>query len=295
MNKRLTANIMLVLTALIWGFAFVAQSKASDLIGCFTFNGIRFMIGAISLIPVIYIFERRGKQKYLAKDKLTVKYGIITGVILFVASALQQFGVANMVIDSKAAFITGIYTVIVPVFGLFMKKKTSVNTWIGAFFAVAGLYFVSVVGVEKIEFGDIICFAGAFFWALHIIAIDKYVDKVNPIMYSSVQFFTCGVINLILMFVFEMGSFSFANIQLAMIPILYAGVMSSGVAYTLQVLGQKNSKPTEAAIIFSLESVFAAIGCWMLLGDRMSPVSMLGCVLIFAGIILSQLDFKKES
>ncbi len=294
MNKRVTANIMLVLTALIWGFAFVAQSKASDLIGSFTFNGIRFMIGSVSLIPVIYIFERRGKQKDGAKDKLTVKYGIITGVILFAASALQQFGVANMEIDSKAAFITGMYTVIVPIFGLFMRKKTSVNTWIGAFFAVTGLYFVSVVGVEKIEFGDIICFAGAFFWALHIIAIDKYVDKVNPIMYSSVQFFTCGAINLVLMFVFEMGSFSFTNIQLAMIPILYAGVMSSGVAYTLQVLGQKNSKPTEAAIIFSLESVFAAIGCWLLLGDRMSAISMFGCGLIFAGIILSQLEFKKH-
>ncbi|MBR5518406.1 MAG: DMT family transporter [Clostridia bacterium] len=293
MNKRLTANLMLIITALIWGFAFVAQSTASELIGSFTFNGIRFMIGAVSLIPVIYIFERRGKQKNLQKDKLTIKYGVITGVVLFIASTLQQVGVMYMEIDSKAGFITGMYTVIVPIFGLFMKKKTSLNTWFGAMCAVLGLYFVSVAGVEKIELGDVICFIGAFFWALHIIVIDEYVDKVNPIMYSAVQFFTCSVINIVLMFVFEMGSFSLTNVYLATVPILYAGVMSSGIAYTLQVLGQKNSKPTEAAIIFSMESVFAALGCWMILGHSMSIISLVGCALILAGVILSQLNFKK--
>ncbi len=292
MNKRLTANIMLVLTALIWGLAFVAQSQASEYIGSFTFNGIRFMMGAITLIPVILVFERKGiadKERVM----LSLKYGAITGAVLFCASTLQQFGVVYMELDSKAGFITGMYTVIVPIFGLFMGKKTSVNTWIGAVLAVLGLYLVSVVGVEKLEVGDLICFIGAFFWALHIIVIDKYVDKVNPIMYSSVQFFTCSVINLLLMLIFELDSFSMANIQNAGISILYAGVMSSGVAYTLQVLGQKNSKPTEAAIIFSLESVFACIGCGIILNYTLSAVSLVGCAFILAGIILSQLEFKK--
>lgn len=293
MNKRLTANIMLVLTALIWGFAFVAQSQASDHIGSFTFNGIRFMMGAVSLIPVILIFERKGIADR-EKVMLSIKYGIITGTVLFCASTLQQFGVVYMENDSKAGFITGMYTVIVPIYGMMMGKKTSYNTWIGAFLAVIGLCLVSVAGVDRIEVGDIICFIGAFFWALHIVVIDKYVSKVNPIMYSSVQFFTCSVINLLLMFVFESDVFSMSAISSAGISILYAGIMSSGVAYTLQVLGQKYSKPTESAIIFSLESVFASLGCWMILGHKLSAISICGCVIIFAGIILSQLNFRKS-
>lgn len=293
MNKRLSANIMLILTALIWGFAFVAQSQASDYIGSFTFNGIRFLVGSLSLIPVIFIFERKNGSVDKEIDVYTIKYGIITGVVLFCASTLQQFGVALMENDSKAGFITGIYTVIVPIYGLFMGKKTSVNTWIGAVLAVLGLYFVSVVGVEKVEFGDFVALIGSFFWALHIVVIDKYVDKVKPITYSSVQFLTCAVINILLMFIFELNTLEFSNIMSAGISILYAGILSSGVAYTLQILGQKNSKPTEAAIIFSLESVFACIGCMLILGNRMSLISLVGCMFIFSGIILSQFNFKK--
>ena len=292
MNKKISSNIMLVLTALIWGFAFVAQKDASSYIGSFTFNGIRFMLGSLSLIPVILIFEWSGirdKQKVL----LTFKYGVITGIVLFVASALQQFGVVYITQASKAGFITGLYTVLVPIFGIFMGKKTNVNTWIGAVLAVIGLYLVSVVGTPKVEFGDLLLLIGAIFWALHIIVIDRFVGKVNPIMYSSIQFFTVSLINLMLMFVFEISVFSVANLLAAGISILYAGVMSSGVAYTLQVLGQKNADPTAAAIIFSLESVFCAIGCVLILGDRMTIPAIFGCMFIFTGIILSQFEFKK--
>ena len=291
MNKRLTAKIMLILTAMIWGFAFVAQSTALNHISSFTFNGIRFFIGAISLIPVILIFERANIKENF---KTTVKYGIITGLVLCIASDLQQFSMVYMEIDSKAGFITGIYTVIVPIYGIFMKKKTSFNVWIGAFLALAGLYLVSVVGMEKLEIGDLICFMGSFFWALHIVVIDKFVDKVSPIMYSAVQFLTCAIVNIILMLVFETDAFSMTNILAAGTSILYAGVMSSGVAYTFQVLSQKNCGPTESAIIFSLESVFACVGCMVILGERMPPISIFGCCFIFAGIILSQLDFNKK-
>lgn len=294
MSKRFISNCMLILTAMIWGFAFVAQKDASSYIGSFTFNGIRFMMGALSLIPVILIFERDG-LKDKGKVIRTFKYGIITGIVLFCASALQQFGVVMITQASKAGFITGLYTVLVPVFGIFMGKRTSANTWIGAVLAVIGLYMVSVIGAPTVEFGDLLLLIGAVFWAFHIITIDKFVDKVNPIQYSSVQFFTCSAINLILMLIFELPSFSMANIMAAGISILYAGVMSSGIAYTLQVVGQKHSEPTQAAIIFSLESVFGCIGCMLILGDELSVISLVGCGLIFAGIVLSQLKFKKHT
>ena len=293
MSKRFVSNCMLILTAMIWGFAFVAQKDASSYIGSFTFNGIRFMLGSLSLIPVILIFERDGLKD---KERVmrTLKYGIITGVVLFCASTLQQFGVVMITHASKAGFITGLYTVLVPIFGIFMGKKTSANTWIGAFLAVIGLYMVSVIGAPTVEFGDLLILIGAIFWAFHIIAIDKFVDKVNTIQYSSIQFLTCSAINLILMLVFELHSFSMANIFSAGVSILYAGIMSSGVAYTLQVGGQKHAEPTKAAIIFSLESVFCCVGCMLILGDTMTLTALIGCTLILAGIILSQLEFEKK-
>jgi len=294
MSKRLISNTLLILTAMIWGFAFVAQKEASGYIGSFTFNGIRFMLGAFSLIPVIFLFER---DDFKDKTKMinTLKYGAVTGAVLFCASTLQQIGVSMIVQASKAGFITGLYTVIVPVMGIFMGKKTGANTWIGAVLAVVGLYMVSVVGAPAVEFGDLLLLIGAFFWAGHIMAIDKFIGKVSPIKYSAMQFFTCSVINLILLPFFEISTFSMANIISAGISILYAGIMSSGVAYTLQVVGQKNAEPTQAAIIFSLEAVFGCIGCMLILGDRMSLNAIIGCIMIFAGIILSQLNFKAKN
>ena len=289
MNKRLTANIMLILTAMIWGFAFVAQKSAE--IAPFTFNAIRFMLGSISLIPVILVFERK---KFADKKRIanTLKYGAITGCVLFLASNLQHFGIVCIEQASKAGFLTGVYTVLVPVFGIFVGKKTNLNIWIGAFLAVIGLYFVSVVGTPVPEFGDILLLIGAVFWALHIIVIDKFVDRVNPIMYSSVQFFTVSAISFLCMILFEIPVFSMENLFNSTLNILYAGIMSSGIAYTLQILGQKNAEPTAAAIIFSSESVFCALGCVMLLGDKMTFPAIIGCVFIFAGIIISQLDIK---
>ncbi len=291
MSKRFKCNCMLILTAMIWGFAFVAQKDASAYIGAFTFNGIRFMLGGLSLIPVILFFERKiicEKIKFIN----TFKYGAVTGCVLFFASTLQQLGINMITQASKAGFITGLYTVLVPMFGIFMGKKTKINIWIGAVLAVIGLYMVSVVGVPTVEFGDLLILIGAFFWAFHILSIDKFISKVNPIMYSAVQFLTCSVINLVLALFFELPSLSVENIMSAGVSILFAGVMSSGVAYTLQILGQRYSQPTESAIILSLESVFCCIGCVIILGDTISLVSLMGCILIFAGIIISQLQIR---
>ena len=292
MSKRFISNCMLVLTAMIWGFAFVAQKDASGYIGSFTFNGIRFMLGALSLIPVILIFERNDFNNR-AKLKRTLKYGIITGAILFCASALQQIGVSMISQASKAGFITGLYNVLVPIFGIFMGKKTRVNTWVGAIIAVIGLYLVSIEGSPTIEFGDLLLLIGSVFWAFHIIAIDKFINKVSTIKYSAIQFLTCAVINFAFLPFFDLSTFSMANIISAGVSILYAGILSSGVAYTLQVVGQKHSEPTEAAIIFSLESVFAAVGCMLILGDNMSVPALFGCAFILVGIVLSQLKLNK--
>lgn len=294
MKKKLFANSMLLLTAMIWGFAFVAQKQASGYIGALTFNGTRFLLGAISLIPVILIFER-SVLKDIKRIKDTLICGAITGCVLFAASTLQQIGVEMITQTSKAGFITGLYTVLVPLFGIFLGKKARLNTWIGAVLAVVGLYLISVVGSPVLEFGDLLLLIGAFFWAFHILAIDKFIGKVSPISYSCVQFFTCAVINLAFVPVFELDTFSVANIMSAGTSILYAGIMSSGVAYTLQVIGQKNANPADAAIIFSMESVFSAIGCTIFLQDILSVSSYIGCLLILAGIILSQITIKQKS
>lgn len=292
-KKKIKANIMLLLTAMIWGLAFVAQKDASGYIGSFTFNGIRFMLGSLSLIPVILVFEK-SDLKDKKKMKNTLKYGIVTGVFLFIASDLQQLGIQFDTQASKAGFITGIYTVLVPVFGIFLGKKVRANVWLGAVFSVVGLYLISVVGTPVMEFGDLLLLLGAIFWAFHVLAIDCFIDKVSPIKYSCVQFFTCASLNLMLVPFFESQSFSAQNLSSALSSILYAGIMSSGIAYTLQVLGQRDSEPTEAAIIFSLESVFGAIGCVFVLHESISLAACVGCLLIFAGIILSQIKFKSK-
>ena len=293
MKKRLKANAMLILTAMIWGFAFVAQKEASAYIGSLTFIAIRFLLGGLSLIPVIFVFERsdiKDKQRF----KKTILYGAATGTILFVASTLQQIGVSINEQTSKAGFITGLYTVLVPLFGIFVGKKVKFNVWIGAILAVIGLYMISIVGSPKIEFGDLLLLIGAFFWAFHILAIDKFIGDVSPIKYSCVQFLTCSVLGFILLPFFELHTFSVQNILSAGTSILYAEIMSSGVAYTLQIVAQKNADPTEAAIIFSTESVFSAIGCTLFLSEIMETNAYIGCALILAGVILSQLNINKK-
>lgn len=290
--KKLGSSAILLATAIIWGFAFVAQTVGADYIGAFTFNGIRFLLGALSLIPVIHFFEKTDMTPELKKKTLIC--GSIAGVFLFSASTLQQFGIQLTGNAGKASFITGFYTVLVPVAAFFiLHKKVSPFTWVGVVFAVVGLYFVCMNGGESFGFGDVLTLIATCFWTAHIVFIDYSTESIPPICFSMVQFFVCGFLSVICALIFE--DITFSSITAAALPIIYGGFMSVGVAYTCQAVGQKYADPAPAAIILSTESVFGAIGGAIILGERMQPRGYIGCVLIFAGIILSQITPKKSS
>lgn len=287
MKTKVKSTVLLFLTAIIWGFAFVAQRVGAEFVGAFTFNGVRFMLGACSLVPVILLFEREKIDLKVIKNNLMP--GILAGVVLFIASTLQQYGVEITQSAGKAGFLTGLYTVLVPLIRFVMGKKTSILTFIGAIFAVTGLFFLCMTGNEiSFGIGDIVLIIGAFFWAGHILVVDKFVHTTSPLKFSLVQFVVCGILSII--FALFLEDIEFSSIKSAGIPILYGGIMSVGVAYTCQILGQKESDPTFASIVFSTESVFSAIGGALLLNEIMSGGGYLGCVLIFIGIILSQLN-----
>ncbi len=291
--KKIKSTFLLFLTAIIWGFAFVAQRVGAEYVGAFTFNGIRFLLGTLSLIPVILIFEKEKFNK--EKFKKTIMSGLLAGVVLFIASTLQQYGVEITQSAGKAGFLTGLYIVLVPLIRFVMGKKTSILTFFGAIFAVVGLFFLCMTG-DELSFGtgDIVLIIGAFFWAGHILVVDKFVNVISPLKFSMTQFFVCGMLSIVCALLTE--DIELSAIQSAGIPILYGGLMSVGVAYTCQILGQKDADPTFASIVFSTESVFSAIGGAIILNEIMSGRGYLGCVLIFIGIILSQLniDAKKH-
>lgn len=292
MKTKAKSTILLFMTAIIWGFAFVAQRVGAEFVGAFTFNGIRFLLGSASLIPVILLFEREKFDK--KKLRKTLLVGLGAGLILFIASTLQQLGIEWTGSAGKAGFLTGLYIVLVPMIRFLFGKKTSILTFIGAIFALAGLFLLCMSG-DKLSFtkGDIVLIIGAVFWALHILVIDKFVNDISPLKFSMTQFFVCGAVSIICALFTE--DISFSTIQSAGIPILYGGLMSVGVAYTCQTLGQKNADPTFASIVFSTESVFSAIGGAIILHEIMSGRGYLGCVLIFIGIVLSQLTPKKKA
>lgn len=292
MKTKPKSIILLFLTAIIWGFAFVAQKVGAQFVGAFTFNGIRFLLGALSLFPVIMFLEKEKVSK--EKFRTTLKAGLIGGVVLFLASTLQQYGVEITNSAGKSGFITGLYTVFVPIAAfLFMKKKTGILTWVGAVFAVGGLYLLCMTGDEKVGIGDLVLLIGTVFWTVHILVIDKFVASISPLRFAQIQFAVCGALSIVCALIFE--DISFVAIRSALLPILYGGFMSVGVAYTCQILGQKDADPTFSAIILSTESVFGAIGGVILQNETMTTSAYFGCVLIFIGIVLSQLKLKKKS
>lgn len=285
------STLLLFLTAMIWGFAFVAQKSGSEHVGAFVYNGVRFALGAASLIPVVLIFERDKPSKKKLSD--TVKYGMIVGAILCSASALQQIGIEITQSAGKAGFITGLYTVLVPIVSLILyKQRNGITTWIGATVAVVGLFLLSVSDDFTVGVGDLVLLCGAFFYTAHIISVDSFVERVSPLKFSMVQFATCAAINLLLGVFFD--TYDLEAIRAATVPILYSGIGSVGVAYTLQVLAQKRVAPTPAAIIMSTEAVFSAIGGAIILNETMPPRGYVGCALIFCGIILAQLKLGKR-
>jgi len=290
MSKEIKSVFILLLTAAIWGLAFVAQRVGMDHMGAFTFNGIRFALGSISLLPVIYFFGKKSnneEERIDADLKTTLVSGIIAGCILFIAASLQQVGLMYTT-AGKAGFITSLYIVLVPIYGIFLKQKTHYTTWIGAVISVIGLYLLSINETFTIEYGDRLEIIGAFFWAAHIQVIGTFVKKVDAIKLSSVQFAVCAILSMITAFIFE--DVDFSGIQNALVPLFYGGVMSAGVAYTLQAVGQKYAKPSHAAIALSMEAVFAAIGGIFLLQETLPMKGYFGCALMLAGMLITQTE-----
>lgn len=285
--KQFKGTLLLLLTAIIWGLAFVAQEVGAEYLGTFSFNGIRFLLGAVSLVPVILLFEREHMDGTKLK-KLLAASGI-AGTVLFLASSLQQYGVQLGTPAGKAGFITGLYTVIVPLLSfLLFRKKTNGFVWLGAVLAVRGLLLLNLDEhfTLSIGAGEICLLCGSVMWAVHILVIDKFVNDVSPLKFSQVQFIVCGLESLFCALLWE--DITWTSVQMAAVPLLYGGLMSVGVAYTCQALGQKDSDPTVAAIIFSMESVFSVIGGVLILHAHMVWQAYVGCGLILAGIILAQ-------
>ncbi len=286
---------MLILTAFIWGTAFVAQSVGMDYLGPFTFNGVRSLIGGVALIPCIWLLQKLNDKSEPVTEERNRKDlligGISCGVLLFAASSLQQVGI-QYTTAGKAGFITAFYIVFVPVLGIFLGKKTGWKVWTAVILALAGLYFLCITEKFTIGKGDIFLFACALVFSLHILVIDYFSPKVEGVKMSCVQFLVCGIISLPFMFLLEtprMGA-----IVDAAWPLLYAGVLSCGVAYTLQIIGQKNVNPAIASLILSLESCFSVLAGWVILGEKLSVRESIGCILMFAAIILAQLPDKKD-
>lgn len=312
MSSKLKNDFMLFLAALIWGASFVAQRAGMEYIGPFTFNGIRCFVGALVLIPVILLLNGRrnkarledssvlrseGDSTVLAEDdirqrrKTLLKGGISCGVVLFIASSLQQVGMVYTT-AGKGGFITALYIVLVPILGLFLGRKVRPILWFCVALATVGLYLLCVKEGFSIGQGDLLVLFCAFAYALHILVIDYFSPKVDGVKMSAIQFFVCGIISVPFMAVLE--TIDWSNVLDCWLPILYAGIMSCGIAYTLQIIAQKNTEPTVASLILSLESMFALLAGMLLLNEKISLRESIGCIIMFAAIILAQLPSRES-
>lgn len=332
---KIKSVILLLITAIVWGLGFVAQSEGMEYVGTFTFTCVRSLIGGCVLIPIVLIRKRKEseakeqiegykkkeyeakvnrkkeneqkvnekrkneKNAYGQKDiKLIFVAGVSSGVLLAIAQNLQQIGITKTTVG-KAGFITAMYIVLVPIFGLFLKKKTSMFVWIGVVFATLGLYLLNMTstgeGVQEwsIGFGEIMVLLCAVFFALQILVIDHFLPKVDDVTMACIQFFVCGILSGIVMIVFEQPQLGL--IKQAWLPILYAGIGSTGIGYTLQIVGQKGLNPTVASLIMSLESVFAVLGGFVILHERLTLIELIGCACMMAAIIFAQLPQPKRT
>lgn len=288
--KTLKSDALLLLTATIWGFAFVAQRAGMAYVGPFLFNGVRFALGSCVLVPLILRNRRNEKhsENHLkdASAKTVILGGGFAGLALFIGASLQQVGIVYTT-AGNAGFITGLYVVIVPILGLLWKQRPTIGTWVGACLAAIGLYFLSITGKLTISFGDFLELIGAFFWAGHVLILGWLSPRMNSLKLAFTQFATCSILSLITAVIFEV--ISLQSLYQAAVPILYGGVLSVGIAYTLQVVAQQYAHPAHAAILLSLEAVFAAFGGWLLLGETLTLRGMFGCGLMLSGMLLSQL------
>jgi drug/metabolite transporter (DMT)-like permease len=287
-------NLLLILTALIWGVAFVAQSAGMDYVGPYTFLCTRSILGGVVLLPIIH-FTGRNKPKEAATPqsrRAMVVGGICCGTALCVASAFQQIGILYTTVG-KAGFITAMYIVLVPLCGLFLHKKVGKKVWIGVVLAVVGLYLLCMSERLSVNKGDLLMLICALCFAIHILVVDHFGRQTDGVKLSCIQFFVCALLSGILMLLLETPSWE--TIRAAWLPICYAGLLSSGAGYTLQILGQKDTDPTVASLLMSLESVFAAIAGWLLLHERFSLRELAGVVLMAGAIVLAQLPEGRNS
>ena len=292
MNKFvLRQSLILLLAATIWGVAFVAQSVGMDYVGPFTFLASRSVIGAIVLLPYIYIRDKKEQKKTENKKGLLIG-GICCGTLLFLASILQQIGIMYTTVG-KSGFITAMYIVLVPIISIFLKKKADLKLWCGVALAVAGLYLLCMTsGSFVIQKGDALVFLCAIVFACHILVVDHFAPQVDGVKMSCMQFAICAVFASIGMFITETPSMDL--ILQAWLPILYAGALSSGVAYTLQIVGQRGMNPTVASLIMSMESVVSVLAGWMILKQTLNGREIIGCILMFVAIILVQLPQREK-
>ncbi len=292
-KQKKVSSLMLFLAASIWGTAFVAQSVGMDYLGPLSFNGARFLLGSAALMPVICLNRGRrpGVEKNLpAKRKDTVTGGVCCGVVLFAASLLQQYGILYTSVG-KAGFITTLYIILVPFFGIFLKKKVSGKVWAGAVIAAFGMYLLCMSESFFLGKGDALVFLCAILFAIHILVIDFFSPRTEGVELSCIQFLTAGILGSVLAIFFEKPVIGdFVN---GIIPLAYAGILSCGVAYTLQVLGQKNTDPAVASLILSLESVVSVLAGWVVLKQELTGRELTGCVLVFCAVILVQLPGRK--
>ncbi len=302
MSKQMRSNILLLITAFIWGSAFVAQVKGVDYLSAYAFNGVRSIIGGLGLIPVIYFLDRRKtvetnepKPDITSPKGKRILYlgGILTGIALFIGASFQQLGIAAGTGSGKAGFITSLYIVIVPVLGIFLKKRVKLIIWFCVLLAAVGLYLLSIKGDFSFEDGDFLVFICAFGYSLHILIVDYFSPRTDGVRMSMIQFFVCGILSLIANFIFTPEGFTLENIWACIIPLLYTGILSSGVGYTLQIVAQKDAEPAIASLLMSLESVFALISGMIVLGETLSFRESVGCLMMFAAVIISQLPSKQ--
>lgn len=292
-RKKYVGNLLLLITALIWGSAFVAQSEGMDYIGPLTFNTARSFIGFLVLLPVMLILRKKAAAGPILRDRISLRGGLWCGIVLALASALQQAGIAETTVG-KAGFLTALYIVIVPLLGAFFGKKIPRIILLCVALATAGFYFLCIKEGFSISRGDLLCFACAFVFSAHILTIDHFMEKgADGVLMSDVQFLIAGLLSLPPALLWESPSAS--ALFSARWNVLYAGALSSGVAYTLQIVGQKHTEPAVASLIMSLESVFAALFGWLILHEALSFRELAGCALVFAAVILAQLPAEEHA
>lgn len=303
MSKKLASNLMLLIAALIWGSTFVVQTTASSTVEPFTFLFSRSFLGFLFLIPVICFFNYKSNKnllenqnkRVLRPDKITILAGILCGIALTTASFFQQKGITLMTDNAsgKAGFITALYIVFTPIFGFILKRRIPKIVIFSVPIATFGFYLLCIKSGFYIEFGDLLTLFSAFFFTFHILLIDYFMEKgADPIKTSCIQFLFVGIISLLLSFIFE--SPNLVVIWDAKLEIMYAGFLSSGIAYTLQIVAQKFADPTSATLIMSLESVFAVLSGWIVLGENLSIKELIGCILVFIAVLLAQIRFPSR-